>query len=470
MAITGYFDGIIDGEVIGWAWNSDEPNSRLTVRVLAGGELVGTGCADLYRQDLQSHGIGDGQHAFRIRICRLANEIRCEVGDLELPDSRLLLQEQQRAQQHARFVGCFAHTPYAGLPTPRYGIRDSRIPTHSYQIAKRLIDSYRAAISHQRLKLGNIWKPIVTSLHAELRELLDRGSEKELCSYLFNAPSGGISEGFLEGKHGYNAMLQSEEHRASMTALYFDHLVSLAESLGCISVQCPEQGEWNGNFNYEPDTLVQKIEDEIGIDISPPAGLNGSFGILTSRGFLNFRMIGAIYAAYRLKCIAGVGASVCEIGAGAGLVAYYANRMGIADYTILDLPTVNVLQAFMLHSSLPDTPLTLYGENPAGRGIRIVPPHCLETFAPGEFDIVLAQDNLPEFSREVALGYIHKCKQLRIKFFLSINQEAQAAVGGVKQNWVSELFDEVGGFRRILRMRHWLRAGYVEEVYEHEHA
>jgi hypothetical protein len=51
---------------------------------------------------------------------------------------------------------------------------------------------------------------------------------------------------------------------------------------------------------------------------------------------------------------------------------------------------------------------------------------------------------------------------------LSINQEAQAPAGSVPQNLVSDLFAEAGGFRRALRMRDWVRVGYVEEVYERD--
>jgi hypothetical protein len=466
MPVTGYFDGIIDGHAVGWAWITGERDSRLTVSVSADGELMATGRADLYREDLRSRGIGDGRYGFRIRIEGAPTDIRCEVDGFVLPDSRL----SSQSVEQARFLGSFAHPTHLGLPKLSFGIKNGPMPTRVYQIARRLIESYQAATTHRTKNLGTIWEPIVASQHAELCELLDCGNEEEICRYLFNAASHGISEGFLEGKQGYDVLLRSEEHQASMAALYFDHLVSLAESLGCIPVQCPEQGDWSGNFHYDSDTLVRKIEDAVGIDITPPPGMNGSFGILTHRGVLNFRMIGAIYAAHRLKSMTGTAGSVCEIGAGAGLVAYYANRMGVADYTIIDLPTVNVLQAFLLYSSLPDVSMSLYGEDRVGRGVRVLPPDSLATFLEREFDVVLVQDNLPEFPRDVAIGYIQRIKELKVKSILSINQEAQAIVGGIRQNWVSELFAEVGGFNRILRMRHWLRSGYVEEVYQNAEA
>jgi hypothetical protein len=62
------------------------------------------------------------------------------------------------------------------------------------------------------------------------------------------------------------------------------------------------------------------------------------------------RVLEAIYAAWRLKQIAEAhGATrICEIGAGAGLTAYYAALLGLTEYVIIDLPTVNAVQAYML--------------------------------------------------------------------------------------------------------------------------
>jgi hypothetical protein len=48
---------------------------------------------------------------------------------------------------------------------------------------------------------------------------------------------------------------------------------------------------------------------------------------------------------------------------------------------------------------------------------------------------------------------------------LSLNQESSAAIYNHHHAPVAELVREQGDLRRAARHRHWLRPGYVEELY-----
>ena len=63
---NGHFDMASCSSLLGWVWNSSAPGTRLTVEVVEGSQVVATGTANRYRQDLQQAGIGDGQYAFDI--------------------------------------------------------------------------------------------------------------------------------------------------------------------------------------------------------------------------------------------------------------------------------------------------------------------------------------------------------------------------------------------------------------------
>ena len=52
-----------------------------------------------------------------------------------------------------------------------------------------------------------------------------------------------------------------------------------------------------------------------------------------------------------------------------------------------------------------------------------------------------------------------------VSYFLSINQEAQAPMGPRTQNSVPAIVSVFPGFRRLYRMKYWIREGYVEELY-----
>jgi hypothetical protein len=84
----------------------------------------------------------------------------------------------------------------------------------------------------------------------------------------------------------------------------------------------------------------------------------------------------------------------------------------------------------------------------------------------GACDVLVNSDSLPEMGRDSAARYLPHIRRVVRKAFLSINQEAKAAVPGVgTQNCVRELIDAAGGFVCRSRQRFWMRQGYVEEVY-----
>ncbi|MEM4934846.1 MAG: hypothetical protein QXY78_02825, partial [Thermoplasmata archaeon] len=68
--IQGYLDGIDGQYVYGWAWDPENPEKRLEVVVYVDGEPVAEGVADLYREDLERAGIGDGRYGFKLGLCK----------------------------------------------------------------------------------------------------------------------------------------------------------------------------------------------------------------------------------------------------------------------------------------------------------------------------------------------------------------------------------------------------------------
>lgn len=65
MQLRGYIDGIIGGDLVGWAVDQDEPARRLTVRAELDGRPLGARPASERRGDLRAAGIGDGSSGFR---------------------------------------------------------------------------------------------------------------------------------------------------------------------------------------------------------------------------------------------------------------------------------------------------------------------------------------------------------------------------------------------------------------------
>ncbi|MBL0374972.1 hypothetical protein JJB09_23440 [Rhizobium sp. KVB221] len=66
--LLGRVDGLINGNVCGWSFNSEAPTEHLVIRVMQGAKAVASGVANIPRADLPGAGIGDGDHSFKIPL------------------------------------------------------------------------------------------------------------------------------------------------------------------------------------------------------------------------------------------------------------------------------------------------------------------------------------------------------------------------------------------------------------------
>jgi hypothetical protein len=70
--VTGSFDGFVYGadcsSFRGWAWDRSKPNTAFSVEILDGPIVIDTLPANVFRQDLQTAGKGNGKHAFFFTI------------------------------------------------------------------------------------------------------------------------------------------------------------------------------------------------------------------------------------------------------------------------------------------------------------------------------------------------------------------------------------------------------------------
>ncbi len=66
--LEGLVDNASEHRLYGWAWNSADPQERLTIELRLAGEAVATAVAERPREDLAKAGIGDGRHAFELPL------------------------------------------------------------------------------------------------------------------------------------------------------------------------------------------------------------------------------------------------------------------------------------------------------------------------------------------------------------------------------------------------------------------
>ncbi|OBI53360.1 hypothetical protein A5706_22470 [Mycobacterium sp. E796] len=238
-----------------------------------------------------------------------------------------------------------------------------------------------------------------------------------------------------------------------------DALARFAEAIGAIPLDNPEAYSIRDVVVLKAEDLLEKIERVSGWRFSVPNPFPHEHGIQTSRGVISYRTSQALYQAWRIKQLTREISNprVAEIGAGLGRTAYYARELGIADYTIVDLPLTSVSQAYWLGRVVGQDAISLCDEAfvDADRRIKIIPPQAfLESDR--QFDLIINIDSITEMDISIASAYIEKIFECASTFF-SINHEANAFR-------VTDLLTGRSNLQTCTRNPCWMRRGYVEEV------
>jgi hypothetical protein len=329
-------------------------------------------------------------------------------------------------------------------------------------IMRRIATALRRSLGSSTASGGDVWTAIVAR-HQNFVDLLTSGdlvAGANILALMFASP---LTHGFEQFDGMYEQIVANPATQQHVRQLAFDRLLSLAASLRAIPVQTVEQGDFLPYLQEHPDTLLDRIEGKIERKIRAPHFHGGLFGLQTKRGLFTDRSFTAIYVALRLRELLSPikNPRICEIGGGAGYVAYFCNSLGLADYTIVDLPTVSAVQAYFLAQNLGADRISLSGESSGPDLVKMI---SADDFSAREFDVIVNVDSFPEMSGPIMRGYLGRSG---FRYLLSINQEAMAQRSAdERQERVGDVIEEIGGFRRLSRFPFWMRPGYVEELYE----
>lgn len=340
----------------------------------------------------------------------------------------------------------------------------------SLQTAERLIAAYHLSIESSNFtnyvrKENDLWTGIVEKELADLIVILNNKDAVALVAYLMHfGESYTWFGGLCFSLDGYNYLNKADKNVAIS---YFDKLICLAEAVGAITHENPEQGPWGEHVKLDVDTLTQLIERETGTSLQVPGGIVPVTGIASTIGPIHYRHLNAYYAAWRVRSLAGSGdAAVCEYGAGNGIAAFYAHKMGVSSYTTLDLPITNVFSGWFLINALGGDQVHLQGEPVVQQGVSILPSWKCADIKANAFDVVLNQDSFPEIDKTLLLSYFEIIQKTSKKYFLSINHETESPMADVKHSNVSKILKHNPHFALMSRSKYWIREGYVEELYQ----
>jgi hypothetical protein len=336
--------------------------------------------------------------------------------------------------------------------------------------AERLINSYHLSVESKNSanytrKENDLWSGILEKEFADMVAILNSRDASKLVDYLMHfGESYTWFGGLCFSLDGYNHLNRAKKNVA---VSYFDKLICLAEAVGAISLENPEQGAWGENVKVDVNVLIALIEAQTGTSLYMPQGIVPVTGIDTAVGPIHYRHVNSYYAAWRAKTLVGkTGGSVCEFGAGNGIAAYYAHRMGIAKYTTIDLPLTNVFSGWFLINAIGHDKVCLHGEPVAfTTGVCLLPSWKCADIENNAFNLVLNQDSFPEIDKTLLLSYFDVIQKASSQYFLSINHETESLMAEVGHSNVSKLLKNNSNYALLCRSKYWIREGYVEELY-----
>lgn len=280
-----------------------------------------------------------------------------------------------------------------------------------------------------------------------------------------------------------------------------DCLIKLCKSLGLLRVFNPEGGERPDLYNIDIDIedILLKLDTYFGFKIDFPdifeknetynwvayvnsnkdlqnAGIiteneainhynhygknekriyNGDMGIFTSRGVIKLRSAHSLHFISRIKETLKdniINSTILEIGGGLGRNAYYAKKLGVKKYIIIDLPSTSIMSSYYLGKTLGEENITLYGEN-SNNYLHILPPNKYNN---NNVDLVVQFDGLTEMGLVNSNKYMDNFNKIS-PLFLSINHEANTYT-------VNNLYKNNNNITCVYRFLSWYRDGYVEEL------
>lgn len=315
-----------------------------------------------------------------------------------------------------------------------------------------LIDRLLASYRLRREAPSGIWSDIFSERHRDIEETIARGDRARIEEILRNPITSDLFYGFdSTAKSLRSGGLRIEDRWSPVLTL--DALVTLAEALGARRLAFPENYYVGRIEPITVDPVVDAIEQALGVTLEFSNPYPAEYGLESRRGVISYRVPQAIYQAWRIAQLVAdkPRPRVLEIGAGLGRTALYARRMGVMDYTIVDIPMSSLAQGYFLGRTAGADNIALAGEPASAEAIKILAPSA---FLGGtdRYDLIVNVDSLTEVGRSAAEEYWHAI-QARSSVFLSINHEANDFT-------VAELI----GRRKATRNPYWLRHGYTEEV------
>jgi len=365
----------------------------------------------------------------------------------------------------------------------------------------RICKSYKYSVDngHDNINVDSMWGHWIRPKYKDVLNSCYNNEIENTHYNILHPDKSYLCFGFENNHCTFDSFENLIEHRNSIKTC----LIKLCTSLGLLRLFNPEGGESPNlyNINFDIETLLLQLDEYFGFKIDFPnifevdeifnwlfyinyypdledSGIktkeqaeyhynnygkkegrkaNGhEKGIYTSRGLMTDRCVHALHFLSRIKETLKnniVNSTILEIGGGLGRNAYYAKKLGVKKYIIIDIPSSYISSSYYLGKTLGEENISLLGEN-TNNYLHISPPENYNHFS--NIDLIVQFDGLTEMGRDNSEKYINSFIKLS-PLFLSINHEANKYT-------VNDLYHKNTNITCIYRFQSWYRNGYIEEL------
>ena len=340
---------------------------------------------------------------------------------------------------------------------PIYACRTVGYDTDDINLINRIISAYQLA---KKEHLGSsMWQLFFDQRQKHIHDKFLSG-KFDPCAYVLRNPA---TNDLFYGFDNLCTSIPNQFTRNNLigtATVNLDLLVRFGEAISAIKLDSPETYRLGLPVRkWYSQPVLHQIQQKLGTLIDFPNPYADEVGLWTPNGVATIRAVFALYQAYLIKQnLKGIeNPKVLEIGAGLGRTAYFARLLGIKDYTIIDIPMTNLSQAYFLGKVLGEDQVALLGETADPEQIKILTPDQFLNNQEQHYDLIINVDSLTEMNEATMHAYIKKISE-SCPLFISINHEWN-------KHTVADITSLCKNLRTSARMPHWMRIGYVEEVY-----
>jgi hypothetical protein len=354
-------------------------------------------------------------------------------------------------------------------PSPAMGPGNPADSARFAEIGKVISDEFVKSTGGALRGFKDAWGHLVAG-HASLCERIEKADHFGVSELIADLHRNPLGTG-MRWPVSWSDMMSGGEGADLYCTCLLDRTFSLCEALGRLEAYNPEDGV--PPRDHAVEALYQKIDEHLGYEASSPGCYSLAYGALRPSGkTIDDRALQAIHTserAFSLLAALGVApqdAHVVEIGGGIGNLAYHMLKRGIGRYTLVDIPTVRAIQTYMALYEFPGMDVNFESagvRNP--HRLDLVTSDALKHLPDKSVQVVINEDSLTEIQADVAMEYLQEIARATSGYFLSINHESTRILYDHAQTPVAKLVEAAPQLRRLGRWRHWMRPGYVEEIF-----